>query len=540
MGTRRVIAGLSSALLSLALLAACSGAGEGSSPGAPAADGATEDQPAESTATVDRSAFTPQTSVDPAPSDADLIERTSVVYVSTDGDDDAAGTSPDTALRTVAEAWNRIPQGTELTEGVTIALADGRYRAEELPNYWESRHGTGEAPIVVTTASSLDGGGDRDGVVLTGGMNVFDTSHLSVLNLTIRPEPAGDAFHCEQCDALLLRNVVLDGGSRTEGARETLKVNQSSDVWIESSDIGGATDNAIDFVAVQGGHLLGNTVHDAEDWCAYAKGGSAYLWVEANTFTRCGTGGFTAGQGTGFEFMTAPWITYEAMGIVVYRNLVIDTDGAGLGINGGYNVVLAHNTLYRVGRRSHVIEVVGGARSCDGNVEQCRARQQAGGWGGTDEGGQWIPGQHLWVVNNLVVNPPDEPSQWAQFAIAGALDAPDASNVAAGARADGDLHIAGNVIANGTDLPLVDGEGCQSEPCTVAALGSANTFTAVQLADPDRGEFGVAAPPGWRAATIEAFDWSDAPLSAPAWEGTPPAVLDAPGADLPGTPRQRP
>jgi hypothetical protein len=33
----------------------------------------------------------------------------------------------------------------------------------------------------------------------------------------------------------------------------------------------------VDFVAVQHGHLRNNRVYDAQDWCIYVKGGSAYI-----------------------------------------------------------------------------------------------------------------------------------------------------------------------------------------------------------------------------------------------------------------------
>ncbi len=509
----------------LALLGACS-----SPPANPNADAGSSQPPTE----LDRSAYTPAASSTTGGDDEQTGPAApiggTITYVAPDGDDRAAGTTPATALRTVSEAWNRIPQGADLTAAVTIALAPGRYPAEALPNYWESRHGTAAAPISLTSAAALQGAADRSAVVLGGGMNVFDTAHLSVSDLTIRPEPAGDAFHCERCSHLVLRNVVLDGGSRTEGAQETLKVNQSTDVLVEHSDIGGATDNAIDFVAVQGGRLLDNTVHDAEDWCGYTKGGSAYIWVEGNTFTRCGTGGFTAGQGTGFEFMTAPWITYEAMGVVVYRNVVIDTDGAGLGVNGGYDVLLAQNTLYRVGRRSHAIEVVGGSRGCDGDRAGCAARLEAGGWGATDEGGQFIPGRHVWVLDNLVVNPSDEPSPYAQLAVAGELRAPSGSGVPAGARADEDLHIAGNVFSNGVDLPFVDGDGCRTDSCRIEGLAAANLARTVALRDPAKGDVALRDPLAWDAVPLPTFDWSDAPLGVPAWPVAAPAALDVPGA----------
>lgn len=103
------------------------------------------------------------------------------------------------------------------------------------------------------------------------------------------------------------------------------------------------------------------------------------------------------------------------MGVVVYRNVVSDTEGARLGVNGGYNVLLAHNTLVRVGTRSHAIEVVAGMRSCDGDHAGCQERLDAGGWGATDEGGQWIPGRHVWILDDLVVNPSAMPARTVRW-----------------------------------------------------------------------------------------------------------------------------
>jgi hypothetical protein len=45
-------------------------------------------------------------------------------------------------------------------------------------------------------------------------------------------------------------------------------------VYIESSTIGGAWDNAIDFVAVQYGHITGSKIHTG-GWCLYVKVGRA-------------------------------------------------------------------------------------------------------------------------------------------------------------------------------------------------------------------------------------------------------------------------
>ena len=57
----------------------------------------------------------------------------------------------------------------------------------------------------------------------------------------------------------------------------------------------------------------------------------------------------------------------------MYNNYIHDVEGAGLGVWGCYDCLLAHNTLVRVGRRSHTIEVTYGPRICTG---------EAGGWDG--------------------------------------------------------------------------------------------------------------------------------------------------------------
>ena len=64
------------------------------------------------------------------------------------GDDGRDGASRDAALRTVTEAWSRIPVDTTLTCGYRINLVAGVYSAESVPNYWEHRIGTHDAPEI--------------------------------------------------------------------------------------------------------------------------------------------------------------------------------------------------------------------------------------------------------------------------------------------------------------------------------------------------------------------------------------------------------
>jgi len=414
------------------------------------------------------------------------------------GRDSASGARRNTALRTVSAAWRRIPEGEELQgTGYRIMLAPGRYRAADVPVYWEKRYGTREAPVIIAAA-------DGPGTVRLPALNLFDVRYLYLEGVTVSAR-GGDVVHCERCDHFLIRRSRLAGRDETA---ETLKVNQSQHVYVERSDIFGAGDNAIDFVAVQHGHLLANRISHAGDWCAYAKGGSGDIRVAGNEIYACGTGGFSAGQGTGLQFMIPPWIQYEAYDVEVFNNFVHDTEGAGLGVNGGSGVLLAHNTLYRVGRRSHTIEVVFGGRSCDGRPgdhgrERCRSYIEAGGWGTTevDDGNNYvrIPNRDVLVLNNLVYNPPGHPRAGQLFTVFGSYDsaAQRASSGPSPAQADDGLQIRGNFILNGrgrTPLGIGGGgSGCPpSHPtCNPLQLRAENVLNRGRrgLANPRRGDF---------------------------------------------------
>ncbi len=414
------------------------------------------------------------------------------------GSDTNSGVSRVAALRTLTAAWNRIPRATPLGTGVEVLITAGRLDRSAIPNYLESRYGTFSAPIIFR---AVDGPGS---VVLAGDLNIFDVRYLYLIGLTVDPEPAGDAFHCEKCDHVLLRNVRLNGGNRQ--AHETLKINQSQYIYIEDSELTGADDNVIDFVAVQFGHVVRNRISNAGDWCMYVKGGSAHLEISGNEISRCGTGGFTAGQGTGLQFMTPPWIHYEAYDVRVTNNVIHDTQGAGLGVNGGFNILLAHNTLYRTGSRSHMIEVVYGSRSCDG-VEGaadrafCRTYLELGGWGTTrvDDGINYvrIPNRNVFIYNNLLFNPPGFISP-AHLVVAAPYSgaSQDGSNVPSPAVAADNLRIEGNLIFNGLpghDSGLGAESGCapSNNSCNEMLLNLRNTINRFEprLVDPAAGNF---------------------------------------------------
>lgn len=460
------------------------------------------------------------------------------IWVDPDNGDDANdGRERSSALQTIDAAWRLVPSGVELETGYRLRLVAGSYPVEGSVTYWEDRHGTAEAPIIIEAADGLHT------AVFEADINMFGVSHFALLGVDIIRE--GDTFHCEQCDHILLRDVELSGGSE---AHETVKINQSQHIYIESSDIHGAQDNAIDFVAVQYGHVKGSRIHDAQDWCLYAKGGSAYLTFSGNEVFDCGTGGISAGQGTGFEFMTAPWLNYEAYGIAIVNNVVHDTEGAGLGVAGGFNVVLAYNTLYSVGTRSHVVEFVHGRRGCDGTLDVCAAHHDAGGWGSTAGEEALIPNRHVYFVNNVIVNPAGAQSQWQHLQVDGPLEPPSSSGVPSPSLADDDLRIEGNVLWNGpVDHVLGTGDGCpeSSSTCSETGIRSGNAVNTVEpvLRDPAHGDYSLSvesrtALPA--AVPVPDLVWDETPIPVPSGitavdvstdrAGNPRSERGAPGA----------
>ncbi len=448
-----------------------------------------------------------------------------------DGSDQNSGTSLETPWRTVTHAWNQIPNSTTLTQGYRFNLMNGDYGEEELPNYWELKFGTASFPIILRAAPG------QTSVRFVRDINMANVKYFYLIGVTIAPTGGGDAFHCESCDHLLIRGCTLNGGSTTDGAHETLKVNQSQYVYIENNNIAFADDNNIDFVGVQHGHIIGNRVHEAGDWCAYVKGGSAYIRVEANEFYNCGTGGFTAGQGTGFQFLTSPWLHYETYDIKVINNLIHDTEGAALGVNGGYNVLVAHNTAYRVGSRSHMLEVVFGERTCDGESTgaaeaTCAAYHAAGGWGPSSVRlePEYIGNRNVFILNNVLYNPTGQESS-QHFAIYGPRVPSGDVNLSSPQRTDTNLVIAGNLVWNGSaDTPygIEEEQGCEdSNPtCNLAQLQADNVVNIFEpeLRDADGGDLrpqSGSATLALSGATLASFPGGDGP-GAPA---VPPGVL---------------
>ncbi len=426
------------------------------------------------------------------------------IYVNpTSGNDGNSGATQDSPYRTLDAAWRSIPDNTILTTGYQINLMPSTYECDMLPNYMENRTASADFPIIIRAMNG------RGSVVLPCGLNIFNCNYLYLIDLEfIDTNATADIIHFDHCNHILLRNCLLHSSINT--TQECLKINQTKYAYIEDSDISGAWDNAFDAVGLQYGHIVRNKIHNSGDWAMYAKGGSAYLWIEGNEFYDAGTGGFTAGQGTGFQFMTSPWIHYEAEDIKFVNNVIHDCNGAAFGANGGYNILFAHNTSYKIGSRSHIFEAVFGGRSCDGEAipntdrDSCQVYLTRGGWGNTlvSDGNNFtrIPNKNIFVYNNIFYNPSNHPKgdQFLQIFAPYSGEFQASSNVPTPTKADENLQIVGNIFSNGSpsDFPIgieYEDNGCQPDNpnCNITQLRADNMFNIYipEFVNADSGDF---------------------------------------------------
>lgn len=466
------------------------------------------------------------------------------------GDDARDGTSEERALRTLSAAWAAIPASQELAEhGYRINLAPGEYPCEPGPeadnciNYFDARWGTFQHPVIVRAAAG------RGSVTLRGGLNFKDVRYLYLLDLDLAGggdlptnSSGNNLLHLESGDHVLLRGLTLTGPSCTTDAcnnlQEVLKVNQTEHLYVEESTIGGAWHSAVDWFVVQHGHVISSHLRGAGQWCMYVKGGSAYLTIEGNEVEGCVLG-IQAGQSANLAMMKAPFLHHEAYDIKIVNNVIHDIPGVPLSVAGGYDVLVAHNTLYRVATSPDgfpLFQVVQGERNCTPTdelpepVPVCQDRVGDGGWGPTEamEGVPVIPARNVWLYDNVFYNPEGTQTAWSHFIVngpgalpQGVSGPPDPVSVDVG------LVIAGNVIFNGPpDHPLgiEDGSaGCQAgnATCNAARIASDNAINAFEpvLADPAGGDYRPAAGgalAGRKAVPIPDFSWADCP--------SPPAV----------------
>jgi len=433
-------------------------------------------------------------------------------------DDESYGYNPGTPLKSLTAAWDRIPAKTTLPyTGYRIQLMAGSYDPNTVTDFLELRYGTYNNPVIIQAAGGY-------GTVTIPEITVSDCSYVYLIDLIIESRQRS-TLSVEGCNNILIRNCKLNGKQTGE---EALRAYQSQYIYIEDSDISGALYNSLECDTLQYGHITGNRIYDGNGWCMSVKGGSAYLIIEGNELYQSTSGGFTAGQYSALDYMVSPWLHYEVYDIKFINNIIHDTQGPGMSVSGGYNILMSYNTLERVGRNSSLIEVIHGSRRCDANPSVCQGKLVLGGWGTDIQGTNItaIPDRNIFIYNNIVYNQSGYESAFSHFAIDGPVIPPSGSNIPSPSLADFNVQIRGNIIWNGTaDMPLgVEDPGSGGQPdnpsCNAAQLTNENSINKVE---PQLSNF-KPVPEGniYTVKTYQTpdFTWSDAPVTPPVPAGT--------------------
>lgn len=462
------------------------------------------------------------------------------LHVSPTGDDSRDGLTPATALRTMTAAWTQIPSDATLaTTGYRINLAAGTYACEpsepdNCQNFVANRHGTGQFPVILA-------GPATGTATVRGGLDFGRMSYLYLIDLTLvgggelpLNNSGNNLLHLAEVDHVLLRRVKLLGpdcaNDTCTNLQEVLKVNQADHLYIENSELRGAWHTGIDYFAVQYSHVIGCRIHTVGQWCMYAKGGSAYLWVEGNEFDHAQLG-FGAGQSANLAVMRPPWLHYDVYDVKFVNNVLHDLRGVGLSARGAYDTLFAYNTFVDVATDTDggypLMEAVPAERGCNPTdevqepVPECLALIAQGAWGPNflTDNTESIPNRNVGVYNNIFYNRGSARTLYNHFGIRGPQPRPDGFvNLPDTITTDDGLVLAGNVIWNGpTDHPLGFDEstGClESHPtCSEIAVRAANAVNTMepQLVDPAGGDYHPA-PGGnlstFAAAAIPDFTWT--------------------------------
>jgi hypothetical protein len=437
------------------------------------------------------------------------------------GNDTNSGSTRSLALKTISAAWNHLP-GITTSTGYKIELVAGNYtyRDQETNNivglYLDEKHGSYNYPIII---ESVDG--PLKAVILSS-FDFRDVAYVYLIGLDFQVDASsdggGNTVHFASADHILLRRCKISGfDGVTRKAQETLKVNQTSHIFVEDCEIFGAFWFALDYVGVQYGHIQNCKIHDASEDCLLLKGGSSQIRIEGCTIYNADRFGISAGQGAGFDFLVNPWLHYEAYDLKFINNIIHNTQYAGAAVLGGYNVLVAYNTFYRVGIDKEgdrtLMTFNLGQRGCDGaEPETCSVHHNAGGW----SPGLWssppipngteidcIPNRNVYVYNNVFYNPLNDSTIGNHIEVRAPYDASDLSsiflqtcNLPDPVLSDDNLRIRGNLIWNGSaakEIGINEETGCQdmNQNCNKTQLQKDNIINSFEpaLIQPDGGNF---------------------------------------------------
>jgi hypothetical protein len=267
------------------------------------------------------------------------------IYVSPSGNDG----NPGTITQPVATPH----QAMDMTAaGDTVYLRGGRYNLRKL--IWISKPGIifasypGERALLV--------GGTNEDESTPESIIIVVASNVSVVGLEIQ----GGSYYGVKVD--------LDGAESTTGVairncyihhtgRDGIKTFNADRLLIEDCEIGHTglrepNAEGIDSIGSIGIVIRRVYIHDTASSGVYLKGGARDGLIEQCRIENAGNSGLLFGQDTDKAFMR-DGTRYEAINCLARNNVIVNTEGAGIGTYSGNNVRFFNNTVINAARTNH-------------------------------------------------------------------------------------------------------------------------------------------------------------------------------------------
>lgn len=265
------------------------------------------------------------------------------IWVDPQGDDGDSGTEA-APVRTIAEAIERAAPGTAImvnagTYNENVAI--NKSGIESAPIWLISADGPRAAKIVPASSS-------KDTIKMNGQENLviqgFDVQEPDSGHYGIKVSQATSDF------SDMPRNIVVIGNFVHGQGQDGIKVSQSDNVYVLDNVVDGATDQGIDFVAVNNSVISGNEVKNINGSAGIQiKGGSTNVTVSDNIVHHIDEDGIHIGGGTDEGSMRPGFTDFEANNVTVIGNTVHDVGGRGAWFMGAENSSFVGNTIYAIG-----------------------------------------------------------------------------------------------------------------------------------------------------------------------------------------------
>ena len=232
----------------------------------------------------------------------------------------------------------------------------------ELPaaTYTVGLAGTPEAPIWI----SGEPGAKVGPLTLEMGKN------LVVRDLELAGSPDGHVLHFFFADRILMRGLKIH-----DAGLGCIKGSQATEIYLEDSELWAAGKSSghpvLDYVGVNGGHIVHSDFHDGPGVMIMLKGGTSdllFAWNRVHAQTEPGNA-LALGQSTGPQFFQPIDAAFEGLRIVAYANLLYDLVGAPVAFEGCKDCAAVRNTIWNT-TGAQLVRFLPGAAGMNSGVMQ--------------------------------------------------------------------------------------------------------------------------------------------------------------------------